>query len=306
MTAASPIAVAVGVVLRGDGAVLLGQRPAGKPYAGWWEFPGGKLEAGESVHDALVRELDEELGLHVRASCPWVVRDFVYPHAAVRLHFRRVFEFDGEPSSREGQAFTWSRPEAVQVAPLLPATVPVIGWLNLPRRCARSDAARLGVGDFLRALEQRLRVRALDLLALHEPALSSTEFETLFRRSLGLCREAGARLVVSSAHAASFARAAGGLLIEPADLREARARPSVPLVIARVREAPALLHAAAIGADGVWVEPASDGPDGLSVAISQSVLPACIDQGWALDEAAARAVGAHAIVQPRSFWSALG
>src|SRR5690606_5744619 len=81
--------VAVGLVFDRDGRVLLGRRPAGKPYAGWWEFPGGKVEAGESVAEALARELHEELGLVVRVSDPWIVREHSYPHARVRLHFRR-------------------------------------------------------------------------------------------------------------------------------------------------------------------------------------------------------------------------
>lgn len=301
MTSAAAVDVAVGVVLRADGAVLLGQRPAGKPYAGWWEFPGGKLEAGESVHDALVRELDEELGLRVRASCPWVVREFVYPHARVRLHFRRVFDVDGEPSSREGQAFTWRAPHAVDVAPLLPATVPVIGWLNLPRRCTRSAAARMGIEAFVRALEQRVRAGALDLLALHEPELSLVAFEALFHRVLGPCRAAGVRLAVSSVHAGSFARAAGGVMLEPEALRAARARPEAALVIARVQQPRDLALAAAIGADCVWVEPwehASALPD----AIAQTVLPAYIDQGWTRGETVALAAGAHALVHTDSFW----
>ena len=95
--------VAVGIVFRDDGTVLLGQRLVGKPYAGWWEFPGGKIEAGESVEQALARELNEELGLVVHRSTPWVVRDHVYPHASVRLHFCRVTEWSGTPESREGE-----------------------------------------------------------------------------------------------------------------------------------------------------------------------------------------------------------
>src|SRR5690606_10295580 len=87
--------VAVGVLVRADGAVLFGQRRAGKPYAGWWEFPGGKLEPGERVEQALARELREELGIEVRRSLPWVLREHVYPHAHVRLSFRRVVEWEG-------------------------------------------------------------------------------------------------------------------------------------------------------------------------------------------------------------------
>lgn len=92
--------VAVGVLIRPDGAVLFGQRPAGKPYAGWWEFPGGKLEAGESVEQALARELHEELGIDVHESRPWVVREYRYPHAHVRLHFQRIVSWAGEPHGR--------------------------------------------------------------------------------------------------------------------------------------------------------------------------------------------------------------
>ena len=126
--------VAVGIVFDRDGRVLLGQRPAGKPYAGWWEFPGGKLEPGESVADALARELHEELGIRVLSSRPWIVREHSYPHARVRLHFRQVFHWRGEPVAREGQAFGWTRPDAIAHEPLLPATVPILGMLALPRR----------------------------------------------------------------------------------------------------------------------------------------------------------------------------
>lgn len=126
------VEVAVGILIRADGAALFGERVAGKPYAGWWEFPGGKLEAGESVEQALARELHEELGLDVRDSSPWVVRDFVYPHASVRLHFQRVTDWRGEPVSREGQRFVWQRPDDISVGPMLPAALPVIDWLRLP------------------------------------------------------------------------------------------------------------------------------------------------------------------------------
>jgi 8-oxo-dGTP diphosphatase len=129
------------VVFRGDGAVLFGQRLAGKPYAGWWEFPGGKIEAGETVEQALARELDEELGLSVQRSVPWVVRDYVYPHAHVRLHFQRVTHWSGEPSSREGQAFVWQTPDAITLSPILPAAVPVIEWLRMPQRVRLESAA---------------------------------------------------------------------------------------------------------------------------------------------------------------------
>ena len=113
--------VAVGILLRADGALLLSTRPAGKPYAGYWEFPGGKIEAGESVIDALIREIDEELGIHIRSATLWRSERFSYEHAHVELNFCRTADWSGEPHGREGQAFAWQAPTAIMVAPLLPA-----------------------------------------------------------------------------------------------------------------------------------------------------------------------------------------
>lgn len=124
-----PVEVAVGVLIRADGSFLLAQRPPGKPYAGYWEFPGGKVEAGESVGDALRRELHEELGLHLGEVHPWLVREHVYPHAHVRLHFCRVFEWDGAAHGREGQQFGYFT-LAQLPAPLLEGALPVLPLLE--------------------------------------------------------------------------------------------------------------------------------------------------------------------------------
>lgn len=99
--------VAAGVLLRADGSVLLGQRPEGKAYAGWWELPGGKLEPGETVLQALARELKEELGIDVTAATTWVTHQHTYPHATVRLHFCRVTGWHGEPRGLESQDVQW-------------------------------------------------------------------------------------------------------------------------------------------------------------------------------------------------------
>lgn len=101
--------------------VLFAQRPAGKAYAGYWEFPGGKIEPGESVFDALIREIDEELGLHIRSASLWRSERFSYEHAHVELNFCRTTDWRGEPQGREGQALAWQSPTAIHVAPLLPA-----------------------------------------------------------------------------------------------------------------------------------------------------------------------------------------
>ncbi|MDP3796439.1 MAG: NUDIX domain-containing protein [Polaromonas sp.] len=121
------IDVAVGVLVQPGGDFLLTSRPPGKVYEGYWEFPGGKLEQGESVEQALRRELQEEIGITIGAVHPWKVEMVDYPHALVRLNFCKVFEWTGELHMHEGQLFAWqSLPVTVQ--PVLPGTVPVLAW----------------------------------------------------------------------------------------------------------------------------------------------------------------------------------
>jgi 8-oxo-dGTP diphosphatase len=161
------VRVAAAVILRGDGQVLLAQRPAGKAYAGYWEFPGGKLEPGESPRSALVRELHEELGLTVRRAAPWLVQRYVYPHAHVELNFFRVLAWDGEPVGHDGQAFAWQTPGRFDVAPLLPANTAVLRALVVPPVYAITMAADLGEEAFVGRARAALE-RGLQLIQLRE------------------------------------------------------------------------------------------------------------------------------------------
>jgi len=129
----TPVDVAVGVLIDGDGRFLMTSRPAGKVYADHWEFPGGKLEAGETVAQALRRELNEELGIDIGQAHPWQVEMVDYPHALVRLHFCKVYEWAGEFEMREGQAMAWEQ-LPVQVRPVLPGTIPVLRWFAEERQ----------------------------------------------------------------------------------------------------------------------------------------------------------------------------
>ena len=124
--------VAVGVLMQADGQFLLTSRPEGKVYAGYWEFPGGKLEAGETVEDALRRELQEELGIVIGAAQIWKTQMVDYPHALVRLHFCQVQAWTGELHMREGQDYAWET-LPVRSAPVLPGTVPVLQWFAQER-----------------------------------------------------------------------------------------------------------------------------------------------------------------------------
>ena len=127
------IEVAVGILIRAsDGALLLTSRPSGKVRAGWWEFPGGKLEAGESVEQALRRELIEELGVTIGTAHPWKVTEHDYPHALVRLHWCKVTEWTGEFEMRESQQMAWQQ-LPLDVHPVLPGSYPVLQWLSEER-----------------------------------------------------------------------------------------------------------------------------------------------------------------------------
>lgn len=127
------VEVAVGVLMQADGSFLLTSRPAGKPYAGYWEFPGGKLEAGESIEEALSRELNEELGLTMGEAKAWKVEVVDYPHALVRLHFFKVTQWSGELQMKEQQSYAWSV-LPVGVSPILPGALPVLEWLEQERK----------------------------------------------------------------------------------------------------------------------------------------------------------------------------
>ncbi len=139
----TPVDVAVGVLLDAEGRFLLTSRPPGKVYAGYWEFPGGKVEAGESIEQALRRELHEEIGITIGPALPWQVEMFDYPHALVRLHFCKVHAWQGDFEMREGQKMSWqSLP--VQVQPVLPGTLPVLAWFAAEREFVGATHASTG------------------------------------------------------------------------------------------------------------------------------------------------------------------
>lgn len=126
--------VAVGILFDAQGRFLMTSRPTGKAYAGYWEFPGGKFEAGESLEQALCRELREELGVDVRVWNFWRATLVDYPHALVRLHFCRVTAWEGALQMHDGQQAAWQT-LPVQVQPVLPGTLPVLEWLKQEQAC---------------------------------------------------------------------------------------------------------------------------------------------------------------------------
>ena len=251
------IDVAAGLILRADGKLLLGQRPEGKPWAGWWELPGGKLEPGETVLQALARELDEELGIQVTQACPWVTYVHAYPHTTVRLAFCHVTGWTGEPQGRENQQLRWVDPaHADVVGELLPATLPPLRWLQLPTAYGISAiGAPTHLNRFLKRLDQAL-AGGLKLVQLREPQWpqgpAHPSLETAMQHVLAHCRAAGARLLINSAHPLEWWSQADGVHLRAADAARLTARPALPagaLLGVSAHDQTQLAHARTLSAD---------------------------------------------------------
>ena len=242
--------VAAAVIERPDGTFLLAQRPEGKPYPGYWEFPGGKIEEGEDARAALARELQEELDITVRESSPWITRVYAYTHATVRLHFFRVTAWDGEPKPLEDQAIAWQHVDAPDVSPMLPANGPVLASLALPAVMIVSNAAAVGIDEWIRRLTERVVEEKL-LVQIREKGMERLRVQHLLSRALARAQPFTSRVVVNS-DCGIFPQAEG-VHLTAAALRAAGARPEAPLVGASCHDASELEQAARIGVDYVVV-----------------------------------------------------
>ncbi len=313
----SPIDVAVGVLIRDDGSFLLAQRPDGKPMAGYWEFPGGKLEDGESVFDALAREFDEELGLRIIAAHPWVQRVVVYPHATVRLHFWRCYGegrgWQGEPEPREGQRFRWERIEQLTTEPWLEGALPVRRWMRLPSTYAISHATTMGVGAFLAALDRRIADGTIEQLQLREPGMDENAFTGLFDAVVARCTAHGVRLLVNSAHPKRYWSRADGVHLSSRALMSLESRPTIDWCFASCHDALELARAGELGLDAAVlgpVGPTASHPDaeplgwsGFAGIARGTSLPVYALGGLtAKDLAIARDAGAHGVAMIRAAW----
>jgi len=253
-TISAPVDVAVAVLIRSDGAALLAQRPESRVYSGYWEFPGGKIEPGEPVPEALRREVREELGIEIERAYPWITRVFIYPHAKVRLHFYRVYAWRGEPHALEHQAIAWQRPDAIELDPLLPANGPVIRSLMLPPEYAITRAGELGIEPFLSRLEARLR-GGLKLIQVREKALGHQAAEEFARRVTALAHAHGAKVLVNSDAALAREVGADGVHLTAEQLRSASAGPDFPWCGASCHSIEELRRAEALGIDFVVLGP---------------------------------------------------
>ena len=248
------VEVSAAVLQRPDNTFLLAQRPPGKIWAGYWEFPGGKIEPGETPYHALVRELQEELGITVQTAYPWLTRVFTYPHATVRLNFFRVTAWSGELHPHEGQQFSWQHPARVSVEPMLPANAPVLRSLELPALYAISNVAELGVGPFLSRLQARLDA-GLRLVQLREKDLARVELSKLAQRVLVLAHARGAKVLLNGDVELAQEVGADGVQLTSAQLAEMHERPAIDWCAASCHNTEELRRAEAIGCDFALLSP---------------------------------------------------
>ncbi len=309
---AAIVEVAAAVLLRPDGSFLLGRRPPGSVYAGHWEFPGGKVEAGETPRAALVRELAEELGIAVDCAHPWITREFIYAHAHVRLHFFRVTAWRGEVRLLQHDALHWQLPGAAAVTPMLPANAPVLAALTLPDFYAITQAVELGVDRQMQALLAALQA-GLHLVQLREPGLPPWQRAAFVYAATDLCHSFGARVLCHGE--AELARQAGadGVHFTAAQLLALTARPDLPLVAASCHNLEELAHAAQLGVDFVVLGPVREtashpgqpgmGWDSFAELGAGSALPIYALGGLSRsDMECAWAAGAHGVAAIRAAW----
>ena len=310
------VEVAAAVLLRAGGReFLLAQRPAGKVYAGYWEFPGGKVEPGESVREALVRELREELGITVTACAPWLTRTFTYPHASVRLNFWRVTAWEGEigiTAPLEHDAVDWLEcGKPATVAPILPANDPILKALALPATMAITNAEAEGTERQLERLEEAL-AGGLRLVQVRDrgwpPAQRLWFAETVVR----LAHERGALVVVNGDADIARRTGADGLHLPAAALAACRERPDFTWVGASCHTAAEIARAGELALDYALVGPVLPTPThpdnpgigwtGFAAATAGNMLPVFALGGMRRDMlATAQAHGAHGIALMRGW-----
>jgi 8-oxo-dGTP diphosphatase len=316
---------AVGVIQRADGWVLLNERPLGKPWSGYWEFPGGKIEVNESPEQALKRELQEELGITITQAYPWLTRRYAYPAKyqddgqlasaakTVQLHFFVVPAWLGDPQGMEGQKLSWQSTKAVSVSPLLPANAPIIDALNLPQLHAISNLGEMGEQAFFPALQRALD-GGLGLLQLREKHMTASAFARFFERVMAMVAPYATQVVLNS-HGpyASGDFPAHGLHFTARDLMQLNVKPVGMLCGASCHDAEELAKAAALGLDYVLVSPVQStashpnsttlGWSGFRHLIEDYPLPVYALGGMRHEDLSqARSHGAHGLAMQRHCW----
>jgi 8-oxo-dGTP diphosphatase len=251
--------VAAAVIFNEQGQFLLAQRPAGKAYAGYWEFPGGKIERDEVARAALARELHEELGIEVTTAYPWLTRDYDYEHAAVRLRFFRVLGWTGNLHGRESQHFSWQTVRQVTVTPVLPANGPILRALELPPVYGITHASALGPALQLERIERALG-RGLRLIQVREPTMAADALADFSSKVVHLARRYGALVLVNAGVEIATQAGADGVHLTASKLMAATQRPVCNWCAASCHNAAELERARELALDFVVLGPVQATP----------------------------------------------
>jgi 8-oxo-dGTP diphosphatase len=306
--------VAVAILQKPDGAFLLSSRPEGKPYPHYWEFPGGKLEPGECVFDALVRELMEELNVTVTRASPWITFIMHYTHATVRLHCWRVHEWHGEMRGMEGQLFEWQPSvAAISVSPTLPGCVPIFNALRVPTVYAITDAARLGEAECLRRIERALE-GGLRLIQVREKTWERGRVHDFARQVVLRAHAFGAHVLINGDDELARDVGADGVHLTAIQLAQRAARPDFKWVGASVHTRAEIERAAELKCDFAVlgpVKPTTTHPGQTPIGwptfgemVSNAPLPVFAIGGLVNpDMPDAIEHGAHGLAMLRGAWS---
>ncbi len=315
---------AVGVIQAPDGSVLLGQRPAGKPWSGYWEFPGGKVEAGESPAHALVRELQEELGITPTLFYPWITRSYNYeakynahgelesPAKTVRLYFFIITAWDGEPAALEQQALSWQNPQGVTVGPMLPANAPILTGLSLSTVYAITNRSELGEDLFFARLKSAL-ANGLKMIQIREKQLLPEALMLFSSKVIAEAAPYSAKVFINSDLGLAQAVGAAGVHFSSAQLMVLQSKPQGLLCGASCHNARELTQAEKLGLDYVMlspVQPTKSHPEAESLGwqyfaqlIEGYSLPVYALGGMHMNDLhLARTYGAHGIALQRAIW----
>jgi len=306
------INVAVAVIKREDGKVLFAERPPGKACAGEWEFPGGKVETGESARQALDREIREELAISITEARPWITLSHQYPHASVLLHFFIVTGWTGREHGEEGQRLSWQNLSDLTISPLLAANGPVIRALLLPETYAISCAGEIGEEEFLRRLAEAVE-NGLQLLQLREKYLRNSQLRHLIDQMLAITEPGGVKILINSDMPEEHTKYFNGLHLTSKHLLQLDHRPDFKLVAASCHSRQELEHAVKLGLDFAVLSPVNITPShpqatplGLGKMreiISNCPIPVYALGGMRLDQLdEIQSHGAHGIAMMRNAW----
>jgi 8-oxo-dGTP diphosphatase len=306
------VEAAVAVLRKAGGEVLLGQRLEGKPWAGWWEFPGGKIEDGETALVALQRELHEELGTQALEVYPWLTRSFDYPEKTVKLHFFIVRRWTDEPHGREGQALRWQTPASLTVGPMLPANIPVLSALGLPPVYAITNLAEMGEAQFFAGLHKAL-ADGLEMIQVREKQLNPAELTNFATRVIAAARPYGAKVLINGNPGLATDLQADGIHYTAAQLMQLQAKPQGLLCGASCHNGAELAQAQRLELDFVVLSPVLPtrshvdvpglGWDNFSHIIQNYALPVYALGGLQAQQLKmAWQHGAHGIAMQRAAW----